>query len=455
VSIKLAKKRVSDFQLKYGDRALELAYHAALPVAFNAELLHLLRINFFVDTAVDLPYDTEFQLLLSPLCREIDEDLYEIEPEIRDILLGRLQPIDNGARVRDVASLLKQYIDRYTPWHDRKELQRAQQLTAFNILDRAKCREWLGKNKLQLEIAGERDWYIAMNQDIDRQNKITDGEIIKSYPLSTFSFETAQVKLVGRKIEITKIPGSAQYFVENLGYGVTLDMVYVPAGQFHMGSLSFSNERPQHTVEVPAFYMSKYPITQAQYLEFIGINYSHFSGSLQLPIESVSWKEAQAFCDKLVKCTNKPYSLPSEAQWEYACRANTKTPFYFGEKISSDLANYDASSRSSNAPYGTYGEGRKTTTDVGSFPPNSFGLCDLYGNVWEWCIDTWHENYNGAPKDGSAWVDKSSTNYRVLRGGSWSNYPASCRSAHRHKYAPNSKANNIGFRIVLPIPKVP
>jgi lipid-A-disaccharide synthase-like uncharacterized protein len=177
VSKKLAKKRVNDFQRKYGDRALELACHAALPVAFNAELLHLLRINFFLDTSEDLDYDAEFQLLLSPLCREIDEDLYEIEPEIRDILLPRLQ-IDNGARLRDVASLLKQYICE-TQWDDRVELQRAQQLTALFRLDRHKSREWLKVNESQI-VQGEQDWYVAMNQDIHRQNEIVDLETIKS-----------------------------------------------------------------------------------------------------------------------------------------------------------------------------------------------------------------------------------------------------------------------------------
>jgi formylglycine-generating enzyme required for sulfatase activity/predicted Ser/Thr protein kinase len=272
--------------------------------------------------------------------------------------------------------------------------------------------------------------------------------------LLTFEFKTAQVKLVGSSsILTTDTPGKAKYFVENLGHGVTLDMVYVPGGQLHMGSLVNDNERPQHTVEVPAFYLSKYPITQAQYLQFIGINNSHFGGSLQLPIESVSWNEAKAFCDKLAERTNKAYSLPSEAQWEYACRANTKTPFYFGQKISADLANYDASSYYDT--YGVRGKERKTTTNVGTFLPNSFGLYDLYGNVWEWCLDTWHQNYNGAPKDGSAWVEKTNNNYRMVRGSSWKDYAASCRSAHRNKSAPETKANNIGFRIALPIRRVP
>jgi eukaryotic-like serine/threonine-protein kinase len=224
--------------------------------------------------------------------------------------------------------------------------------------------------------------------------------------------------------------------------------VYVPGGLLHMGSLEKDNERPQHTVEVPAFYLSKYPITQSQYLEFIETNNSHFSSSLQLPIESVSWHEAQAFCDKLAKLKNKPYRLPSEAQWEYACRANTETQFYFGEKISVKLANCNHNSPPTSI-YSMRYEEQNPTTVVGTFPPNSFGLYDLHGNVWEWCLDTWHENYDKAPNDGSAWVDKNNNNYRVVRGGSCNDYALSCRTASRHKYAPDTKANNIGFRIAL------
>jgi eukaryotic-like serine/threonine-protein kinase len=269
--------------------------------------------------------------------------------------------------------------------------------------------------------------------------------------LLTFSFQTEKVKVNGRKIEIIKSPEQeATYFVEDLGNGVTLEMVYVPAGQLIMGSVGNhpTNELPQHTVNVPAFYLSKYPITQAQYLEIVGENYSAFSG-FQRPVEKVSWQDAQEFCKKLFKLRNKAYSLPSEAQWEYACRANTQTTFYFGEQISSDLANYDASRSFYNDPYGVDGKKLETTTNVEMFSPNYFGLYDLYGNVWEWCLDTWHENYTGAPKDGSAWVDKSNNNHRVVRGGSWKDYPVNCRSASRNKYAPDTKANNIGFRIAL------
>jgi eukaryotic-like serine/threonine-protein kinase len=240
---------------------------------------------------------------------------------------------------------------------------------------------------------------------------------------------------------------TTEYFVEDLGNGVTLDLVDIPAGQFMMGSSEDDREQPVHLVNLPAFYLSKYPITQAQYQAIVGSNPSHFHGS-QRPVESVSWHDAQAFCQKLGKLKNKPYSLPSEAQWEYACRGNTtNTPFPSREHISADDVNCNGSTDPD--PYDmSKGAYRATTTTVGSYPANSFGLYDLHGNVWEWCLDTWHENYQAAPTDGSAWIDEH--HYRVLRGGSWNDRAWVCRSASRSSYAPDIRGYGIGFRVALP-----
>jgi hypothetical protein len=179
MSLTLAEKRVNDFKHKYGEVALQLAYHAALPVALNADLLHLLRINFFLDPPKSLLYTAEFELLLSPLCREIDEGLYEIEPEIRDILLQGLCSIDRGQRIKDVATLLWQYIDRDAVWIDRVELERAQQLTVLNFLNPVEAGDWLAKVKQEIDTGEnvERDWYIAMQQEIDRH-----PQVIKKVP---------------------------------------------------------------------------------------------------------------------------------------------------------------------------------------------------------------------------------------------------------------------------------
>ncbi|MDE5112439.1 MAG: formylglycine-generating enzyme family protein, partial [Trichodesmium sp. St7_bin2_1] len=157
------------------------------------------------------------------------------------------------------------------------------------------------------------------------------------------------------------------------------------------------------------------------------------------------WYNATKFCQKLSQITGKKYSLPSESQWEYACRARTTTPFYFGETITSELVNYRGSSTYADAPKGEY---RGKTTNVGIFPPNAFGLYDMHGNVWEWCADEWHDNYDGAPTDGSVWLD-GYKDRAPLRGGSWDFFPNDCRSAFRNfYYRRDDPFSIIGFRVV-------
>ena len=164
----------------------------------------------------------------------------------------------------------------------------------------------------------------------------------------------------------------------------------------------------------------------------------------------MSWQDAKDFCDRLSQKTGRKYRLPSEAEWEYACRAETTTPFHFGATLTTDLANYDGSSVYASEPKGQY---RQATTKVGSFPPNAFGLCDMHGNVWEWCEDYWHANYQGAPIDGTAWLSQGDTRYRLRRGGSWNHDPRYCRSAYRSYYNPVDRLNIIGFRAVCVPPR--
>jgi formylglycine-generating enzyme required for sulfatase activity len=235
--------------------------------------------------------------------------------------------------------------------------------------------------------------------------------------------------------------------VEDLGNGVKLEMVEIPAGTFYMGSPEnekgrYDSESPQHQVTVPSFFVGKYPLTQAQYEAIMGNNPAYFKGNNR-PVECVSWDDGVAFCEKLSQKTGKNYKLPSEAQWEYACRAGTTTPFYFGESITPDLVNYNGNYAYAAAPKGQY---RKQTTDVGTFPPNAFGLYDMHGNVWEWCEDDWQENYINAPVNGSALISRS--DYKRLRGGSWLNDPGYCRSAFRSLSNLVNGNDNIGFRVV-------
>ena len=247
-----------------------------------------------------------------------------------------------------------------------------------------------------------------------------------------------------------------------------LEMVYVPQGEFLMGSPETElkreeNESPQHSVTVPAFYMGKYPVTQRQWqvvalLDPVDIPLaprpSKFKGK-DRPVEKVTWFEAVEFCKRLSKHTGDHYRLPSEAEWEYACRATqdgTSTPFYFGETISTEQANY--AGRHSTYGKGEKGVSREKTTKVGSFPANAFGLHDMHGNVLEWCEDVWHKNYEGAPTDGSAWVtDGTWPGSRILRGGWWSSDPMFCRSARRTGGEPDGYHRDYcGFRVVRSSP---
>ena len=335
---------------------------------------------------------------------------------------------------------------------------------------------------------------------------ITD---LLSRNLRNFSFETPTVNLRGEIIKTTT--HTAQYFSEqlivntkqlktNITEEITLDMVSIPDGTFTMGSPknekdSPNNERPQHNVKVPPFFMGKYPITQGQWKVIatrtdlkvkidLEEDPSYFKKPYQdqdreidrwlRPVERVNWYEAVEFCQRLSKLTGRDYRLPSEAQWEYACRAMTEPldlakgesypPFYFGETLTDKLANYNASRTYASEPKGENG---KETIPVGQFPPNAFGLYDLHGNVWEWCMDDWHDNYENAPSDGSAWLDnnqeenldaenslesteKDGNNpYSVMRGGSWGIDPYDCRSAIRIlNYRRVNRDDDDGFRVV-------
>ncbi len=242
---------------------------------------------------------------------------------------------------------------------------------------------------------------------------------------------------------------TADQFVENVGNGVTLQMVAISGGSFLMGSPPeeaerFDSESPQHLVNVPAFFMGKYPVTQAQYQAIMGTNPANFKGDKR-PVEQVTWDDAVEFCEKLSQSTGRKYRLPSEAEWEYACRAGTTTPFSFGETITTDLVNYDGNFPYASAPKG---ESRRQTTDVGNFLPNSFGLYDMHGNIWEWCQDIYNENYEAAPTDGSAWLNGNDNDYRLLRGGSWILLASACRSANRDPLARATRDNTVGFRVV-------
>jgi eukaryotic-like serine/threonine-protein kinase len=280
------------------------------------------------------------------------------------------------------------------------------------------------------------------------------GRIVsRSLPLlQMFSFEVVTVNETGKITN--RQQKQARYFTEDLGGGVRLDMVEIPAGEFLMGSLAGEWERdndegPRHQVKVAGFFMGRFAVTQAQWQALMGKdNPSIFEGE-NLPVEQVAWNNAQVFCKKLSQQTGRTYRLPSEAEWEYACRAGTTTPFHYGPTITPELANYDGRSSYGSGPEGQYSP---QTTPVGRFPANAFGLHDMHGNVWEWCEDMYHENYSGAPADSRAWVSGGDSNLRIFRGGSFNFQPWHCRSAERLGHFYDKRSRAFGFRVVSVVP---
>lgn len=308
----------------------------------------------------------------------------------------------------------------------------------------------------------------------------------QSHPsLRSISFEPATVDQKGGRLPSEK--AAASLFTEALPANAGLDMVAIPGGTFLMGSPVYqlerrANEGPRHQVTMHPFFIGASPVTQAQWAAVATTRTGKTSGALRpfpsffkgdrLPVESVTWNEADEFCRRLSEIAGRKYRLPSEAEWEYACRAGTTSAFNVGPTITTDLANYcgtggavcgdnngksiasdvyDGVTYTSGAyaqgPTGTF---RGTTTPAGTFPPNRFGLYDMHGNVWEYCLDRASDSYDGAPTDGSPNLSGPPDGDRVLRGGSWSHNPAICRSAYRDFLAPNNPGwqGRIGLRVV-------
>lgn len=261
-----------------------------------------------------------------------------------------------------------------------------------------------------------------------------------------YEFETLMVDDTGEIRERRSL--TARQFVEDLGNGIHLHMTLIPGGTFLMGARpgeGYDDERPQHNVRVAGFLIGTVPVTQEQWQAVMErIPPYRFKGARR-PADRVSWDDAVAFCERLTRKTGRAYRLPGEAEWEYACRAHSTTPFSCGETLTTDQANYVGEHTFRAEPKGSY---RHVTLEVGSLPPNPFGLYDMHGGLWEWCADAWHEDYRGAPLDGSTWQGRSGS-ARVLRGGCWHDPPGLCRSAARLQHVPHEGEDFFGFRVAL------
>jgi formylglycine-generating enzyme required for sulfatase activity len=265
-------------------------------------------------------------------------------------------------------------------------------------------------------------------------------------------------------LTVRRTPRTGRGFTEPLldvGDAIPLHMVRIPGGTFTMGSPDDEPERteaegPQRDVTVPMCFMGRYPITQAQYEQVMETNPATQYDADRFvapnkPVVGVSWEDATTFCQRLSERTRRTYRLPSEAEWEYACRAGTETPFHFGTTLTPEVVNYHGDYTYADGPKGEF---RNATTPVNHFDlANAFGLCDMHGTVFEWCAPHRHEHSDGAPPDGRAWIEGGDSSYRVVRGGSWSDIPRNCRSAYRGRNTPGNRNYYIGFRVVCSPPR--
>ena len=315
-----------------------------------------------------------------------------------------------------------------------------------------RMREEEAKRKAEADRLAEEQ---RAKEEKDRRNR--EEEAKRGPALIQISADRGALVRVGnewqQKTERITVSG---YELE-LAKGIAITMVQIPAGSFQMGSPDteaerLENEGPQHRVELQSFFLGQTPVTQAQWQAVaswpqvelkLNPDPARFKGANR-PVEQVSWEEAMEFCRRLSQRSKLVYTLPSEAQWEYACRAGTTTPFALGDTLTTDLANYDGNFTYGFGPKGQY---REQTTEVGSFAANAWGLQDMHGNIWEWCLDHWHDDYRGAPSDGSAWVSGGDQTRRLLRGGSWNSDPRLCRSAIRNWWPQDGRYAYVGFRL--------
>ena len=220
---------------------------------------------------------------------------------------------------------------------------------------------------------------------------------------------------------------------------LTPEMVFIPGGAFSMGSGDDPSEKPIHQVTIKSFAISKFPITVREWNACVAAKSCTYTptGKDDAPVTNLSWTDTQQFVDWLSKVTQKPFRLPTEAEWEYAARGGTRSKFWWGDQLQASMANC----KGCNEPY----QASQPLT-VGSFKPNPFGLYDMGGNVHQWVADCWHENYQGAPSDGSAWVESDCLS-RVIRSGSWKNDPSYVRPSNRDHYDATVRYPTHGLRI--------
>jgi formylglycine-generating enzyme required for sulfatase activity len=313
-----------------------------------------------------------------------------------------------------------------------------------------------------LEFAGKEEFNSEQRRYLRQLANILGIDSSEAKQLENKVFKTQKPKIIMRNLSFAVVffdgtgkkekrtMKKAKYFTEHLPSELDLSMVYIPGGTFQMGSLQGHNdEKPQHDVTVSSFLMGKYPVTQEQWQAVTALprqnidlksEPSNFKDNNNHPVEGVSWNEAVEFCERLSQYTDRLYRLPSEAEWEYACRAKTKTNFYFGDFLTPEMANY--------------GEAVQGTSAVNIYWPNAFGLYDMHGNVWEWCQDhycSYDSNLSSQIDDTVFSISDTIINSKIQRGGSWKMDKSYCRTTKRYFAHHNEYYPDVGFRLVCEV----
>lgn len=527
------EQMIASFQRRFTETHVYFACHAALPIALTPHLTYCLWENFQTDTnhqELGIPWIAVADLLLSPLCKEVGREQYEMDADLRNYLLERMvqHPRFGPQRIQKIARFLLTYV--------RQELNE----TKVSVQTLAQTQRWaalahiypetvaheLARQLTELTLSEKTEWlrmaalseaiatplrqacfesllvYLQGMRELARDHRLqaestlsslpahnnrivvagitlsipefqeTDWSIGSSVselpPINPFKFEVAtlvrrrRLGLLWQTWQTQHQEQQSTLFAEPLAGQISLEMVCIPTGSYWMGAENPKGnyrERPRHSVRIAPFFLSRFPVTQAQWRAIsqttkvrIELNSAPASFSNDhLPVEHITWFEAIEFCERLQLQTGRPYRLPSEAEWEYACRAGTETPFHFGETISPDVATYDASQRYHAGPKGR--SSQETTPSSAAQAANAFGLVDMHGNVWEWCADHMRDDYTHAPADGSARVTNHRNTPRTIRGGSWTHGPSECRSAYRNGIPPENKILTIGFRVAVSLPE--
>ncbi len=384
-------------------------------------------------------------------------------PEAAEIIQEVLRPyVEYAEKLEEYAQTLEEMIALRFPFDDVMiaEVEDYESYLGLRPSDQAAIKQRiLAPKQAEYEQAAQRQ---AEAQQIRQQQEAAErqaaellqrqqAEILRQQQLEA---EKQQAKLDQEKRLAAERQRAKpeQELTLDLGQGITLELVRIPAGKFMMGINDHNNGKPIHEVTVQSFLIGKYAVTNAQWFAVMGTkpseNAPKFQGDSQ-PVVGVSWHDCNKFCKNLSTQTGKEFRLLSEAEWEYACRAGTQTKYYFGDD-ENQLGSYAWYVSNSNSQ----------THPVGEKNPNQFGLYDMHGNVWEWCTDDWHDNYQGAPDDGKAWIDNDSHSQdkiKVLRGGSWRDYVWSCRSGDRYWYDAGFYSHLYGFRVacVSFLPRTP